>query len=133
MVATPGYSEFVTSAEGFFNLGKITWKDIRNRERTAFATINNIACAREIAKKYTAFPNPSTDGIYNLKINLKTDDDVQVTVMNAQMDVLYTEKRPLLKGENLWQVDLGGIHKGVYYAKLHTSKDHETIRLVKND
>lgn len=87
----------------------------------AFVTNGVMATPNTALKGFAIYPNPST-GIFNIA----TQDIADVTVIDLTGKVVHTSKG-LLDGSML---NLGGLQKGMYIAKIKSAGGEKTEKLV---
>ena len=81
--------------------------------------------------KLTAFPNPSTDGRFELNVRGVASEEASIQVFNTKQRLVLQRTAVLEKGENKINIDLSEMERGIYYLKVNSSSVLETIRLSK--
>ena len=75
------------------------------------------------------FPNPATSNV-NVRIDLKNNDKVQVSVMNLVGQVVKTLVTNGQIGENNINVELSGLTSGIYMVNVKVGNNSSTKKLV---
>jgi hypothetical protein len=76
----------------------------------------------------TLFPNPA-DGKLNIRIAGKEEQlDLQVRDVTGRL--VFAEKLTGLKGDNTRQLDVTGLHNGIYFIRLMNGNRMHTAKFV---
>ncbi|MDN5203888.1 S8 family serine peptidase [Fulvivirgaceae bacterium BMA10] len=79
----------------------------------------------------SAFPNPSSSGLFNVNIKSEDQETASIVVMNPNQRVVYRTSVNLTKGSNDVRVDLSRFNRGMYYVKVSSPSIQETLTLAK--
>lgn len=81
-----------TSDGGYLGVGGYTW-DSQNIPTTFYVakfSIDKRYNADEFSESVNAYPNPSSDGNFNLTFDMKSDEDVDVRVFTTEGKLIYS-------------------------------------------
>lgn len=74
------------------------------------------------------YPNPNT-GNFNLSVNVRTDEIVEIVIINAMNEIVYTENNIAANQLNNKEIDLGDVSGGVYFVRIFNN-DLNVIKKV---
>ena len=75
------------------------------------------------------YPNPNT-GKFNLSFSLPEKGDADITIMNTEGKVVYTEKLPAFSGSYDKEIDISKQAKGIYFVKVEQGKNSQVKKIV---
>lgn len=75
------------------------------------------------------YPNPNT-GKFNLSFSLPEKGDAEVTILNTEGKVVYTEKLPAFSGNYDQEIDISKQAKGIYFVKVEQGKNSQVKKIV---
>lgn len=75
------------------------------------------------------YPNPNT-GKFNLGFNLPEKGDAEVTILNTEGKVVYSEKLPAFSGSYDKEIDISKQAKGIYFVKVEQGKNSQVKKIV---
>lgn len=79
------------------------------------------------------YPNP-TAGRFTIKLTAQQAEDLEVTVLNSQGQIVRTFTQPVYTGENTLQMDLSNSSSGIYFVTMRAGTHVKNIKLqVVND
>jgi hypothetical protein len=83
-----------------------------------------------LIKSATAFPNPTTEGKINLKVELNEAADIRVRLISLSGN--YIEKDFTGEGKDVYDYEilLDGLARGVYFLVLEVKNEKRVIRIV---
>lgn len=67
--------------------------------------------------KFNIFPNPG-EGIFNLEFTLKSNDPIQIKIMDSVGKLVYEENMEAFNGTYQKQIDIGKEGKGIYLLSI---------------
>lgn len=80
-------------------------------------------------EKMNFYPNPSS-GKFNLSFSLPQKGDADITIMNQEGKVVYTEKLPAFSGNYDKEIDISKQAKGIYFVKVEQGKHAQVKKIV---
>jgi hypothetical protein len=89
-----------------------------------FVTINDIP-KEEL--EFSIYPNPAKTKVSISIPNNKTKDEIIITILNIQGELLLTKK---FRNMNLMEFELSGLTDGIYLFKIQTETGIETQKLI---
>ncbi len=75
------------------------------------------------------YPNPNT-GKFNLSFSLPDKGDADITILNTEGKVVYTEKLPAFSGNYDKEIDISKQAKGIYFVKVEQGKNSQVKKIV---
>ncbi len=75
------------------------------------------------------YPNPNT-GKFNLSFQLPEKGDADITILNTEGKVIYTEKLPAFSGNYDKEIDISKQPKGIYFVKVEQGKHSQVKKIV---
>lgn len=75
------------------------------------------------------YPNPNT-GKFNLSFNLPEKGDTDITILDTEGKVVYTEKLPAFSGNYTKEIDISKQAKGIYFVKVEQGKNSQVKKIV---
>jgi hypothetical protein len=75
------------------------------------------------------YPNPNT-GKFNLSFNLPEKGDAEVTILNTEGKIVYSEKLPAFSGSYDKEIDISKQAKGIYFVKVEQGKNAQVKKIV---
>jgi hypothetical protein len=97
-----------------------TWGEIITIDETITTSIND----KQITGTANVYPNP----VYNiLNINTKKTNTLNIEIINYTGQLLYSDKN---RG-GLISIDVSGLERGIYFVRLSSNTNSETIKFVK--
>lgn len=77
-------------------------------------------------KSFGLFPNPTTNGRFNVSLTLtRTDESVHINVADAMGRLAYSNTFKTMSNRVLQEVNLNNVSKGIYFLKV--TADGETV------
>jgi hypothetical protein len=134
---TPDYASMVFNTEGNFTV-KLT----ANLAECQSEFISQVEILKKndgssggtpttgLIKSATAFPNPTTEGKINLKVELNEAADIRVRLISLSGN--YIEKDFTGEGKDVYDYEilLDGLARGVYFLVLEVKNEKRVIRIV---
>ncbi len=87
---------------------------------------NEDANGQPDSRLFSAYPNPTYNGYFNLSLMSEVDDYATVELINLLGQVVYSQKNSLVKGQNDLVNNVGDISQGVYMLRCITKQKTET-------
>jgi hypothetical protein len=75
------------------------------------------------------FPNPASDQV-NVRFNVQEEQDAVITIANLTAQQLISVTQPVVVGENVVPLQIGGLTRGVYVVYVQTREGKVSRRLV---
>ncbi len=75
------------------------------------------------------YPNPNT-GKFNLSFSLPEKGDAEVTILNTEGKIVYSEKLPAFSGSYDKEIDISKQAKGIYFVKVEQGKNSQVKKIV---
>ena len=135
----PVYGEFTEWRDGYLGFRKISeqdtiygWAKINNGRIKDFAwqkrtTQSVIEIPDSGEKMFVAYPNPNNEGILNIALKeFAAGNDYQIEVFNAS----GIKMKQILFNEQLFQINLNGMPRGLYVVLLTTPEKQETQKVL---
>jgi len=105
------------------------YSDSKFFETDCFVSTNDLP---EGVSAVNIFPNPFTDN-FQLSIEIEARQDVTLQILNAVGQVILTENKTLLAGENNWTITVQDeLSQGVYFVKMTGENGDLVRRVLKN-
>ncbi len=76
------------------------------------------------------YPNPSKD-IINLSILSKSDEEVNINILNIEGKMIKSYKKTIFKGNQNLSFDVANLPSGNYFVKIENDKVHLIDKFVK--
>lgn len=86
---------------------------------------------QQLLSSMTLFPNP-TDGITNLAINMNERADVTIQLVDLTGKVIINENKEMNTGENRYSFDVNELTNGMYFIRVTTAGNTQTVKLLVN-
>lgn len=80
-------------------------------------------------EKMNFYPNPSS-GKFNLSFSLPEKGDADITIMNQEGKVVYSEKLPAFSGNYDKEIDISKQAKGIYFVKVEQGRNSQVKKIV---
>jgi hypothetical protein len=104
--------------------------NVFNSARSA-GTLTGISAPAAASFDVTVFPNPATDGMFNVRVNLKKGADVHLDIFDyTGRQVLSTTEKKLAQGDFIYPVDLSKLSKGMYSIRITAGDEQVTRKAV---
>jgi len=78
---------------------------------------------------FTVFPNPSSNGIFNINLDAKSTEVVNLTVNNIVGQTVLT-KKVTVSGQTKETISLANFDKGIYFLTIDNNKEKQTVKLI---
>jgi hypothetical protein len=109
---------------------KVVIKDLDVSDQQKLKAKSNHLSGTELRTDDLKFsPNPN-NGKFNLSFNLKSHEDVQVSIFDLEGKSIYEETLKNFSGKYSRDMDLSAQPKGVYYVKIAQSGNVSMKKLV---
>lgn len=83
----------------------------------------------EIQNAWNLFPNP-TQSTVNIALSSSQTQEVQIKVMNYMGSLVYSNPWSVIEGENIKELNLSTLSKGVYIVLLESAQGTQTQKLI---
>lgn len=83
-----------------------------------------------VVSSANAYPNPFTD-IINVEIESAVSENVEISVVNLNGQVVYMTNKYLSAGQNSFEINADNYVPGVYFIRINGSEINETLKMVK--
>ncbi|HTO14233.1 MAG TPA: T9SS type A sorting domain-containing protein [Edaphocola sp.] len=90
-------------------------------------SINNIN--KDLESQLNIFPNPSTDGIFNLQYNLSEATDLDIQIIDVTGRTLSTKSIKQAKS-GISTINLDNVSNGLYIVKINTKRGFTSKKLM---
>ena len=91
--------------------------------------IINVSCSGTSKGYFSAYPNPSTDGIYISINDLKLTGESQIRICDLQGKEIFTQNVFVKPGENLFRLYLPNMEQGTYF--IYCTNSTNTTPVIK--
>lgn len=92
-------------------------------------TIKKISVAG-ISNNVLIYPNPSTDGLFNLSFNSTAEQTIRINVFDLSGKPVHTSEYSADEGNLLMQLDLQQLSSGIYFLTLQTGSQQVSEKLI---
>lgn len=110
--------------------GTATGNEYARIDDVAFGGVSNITEAQKPSIELSAYPNPSTNGIFQLEVSSEKGGRAEISVVDLTGKLLLSEKLNLNSGKNLLPYDLSFCEKGIYLIRVQTNDETNTTQVV---
>ncbi len=136
LVQSQDYASLVFNSEGKFpvkltaNLAECQSEylasiEIIKRGETGGGTVSS-----NLIKSLTAFPNPTSQGFINLKLELSEVAPLRVRLVSLEGNTIVTDFNADAKDLYEFEIRLDGVAKGVYFLLVDVKNEKRVIRIV---
>ncbi len=91
---------------------------------------NSVFSVAQLDFPLVASPNPASETV-QLRFDLPTSGPLELALFNMAGTQVQSAKLAAVRGENVANLELGGLPAGVYFARLRLEGGIRTVRLVK--
>lgn len=92
-------------------------------------TIKKVSVAG-ISNNVLIYPNPSTDGLFNLSFNSTAEQTIRINVFDLSGKPVHTSEYSADEGNLLMQLDLQQLSSGIYFLTLQTGSQQVSEKLI---
>lgn len=94
--------------------------------KTAEITVNNT-----LKNALSMYPNPAYNSAAMVFNSERAGEKYSIHISNSTGYTVYTSANVTAAGQNRLQLDLSEFKNGIYFVRLTTANDIQTIRLIK--
>lgn len=136
----PDSSYYLTDIPDFWNLPS-QWPSLgitnnlnagtipaKERYDSLFLKINNFIFLDD--SKINIFPNPASDGIFNININSEKDFNTSIFISDLNQKIVLTKNVILNKGKNSLRIDISMFKKGMYFLNLKIRNKNYSYKII---
>ncbi|TAG54980.1 MAG: T9SS C-terminal target domain-containing protein [Cytophagales bacterium] len=81
---------------------------------------------------FKIIPNPSDDGIFEVKLKQKTHQNVNINVFSTDGRLVFKNKSDNFELSTILKIDLSNLKSGIYILKIKSNEINETHKIIKN-
>lgn len=118
--SNPGFSEVSWSSVG--------WAGPEALSSAASDCDASVSVEEVLEDKLTVFPNPASNNA-TVALNLTTDNDVVIEVVNALGQKVFVQSSTIKAGENLVELPVDALSTGLYYVNIKIANEMITEKL----
>lgn len=94
-----------------------------------FGSFNTAASSLK-GVKLEAYPNPVVD-VLTVRLENSTERAVKLSCTSLTGQLVWQEEATASAGDNLFYIPMGGLEAGVYFVKIQSASESQTIKIVK--
>lgn len=81
---------------------------------------------------FKILPNPSNDGIFEVKLKQKNHQNVNINVFSTDGRLEFKNKYDIFDISTILKIDLSNLKSGIYILKIKSNEINETHKIIKN-